>query len=51
MYLSAFGRHPTEDERSAALGFLESTPGGASTEVWADLAQVLFNHKEFLFIP
>jgi mono/diheme cytochrome c family protein len=51
MYLSAFGRHPTVDERSAALGFLESTPTGASLQSWADLAQVLFNHKEFLFIP
>ncbi len=51
MYLSAFGREPTESERTACLAFLERQ-GVARDDVkaWADLAHTLFNVKEFLFL-
>ena len=45
MYREAFGRPPSDDERSAALAFL------AESGTWADLAHVLFNVKEFAAIP
>jgi len=55
MYVSAFGRPPTDDERSACLAFLEGQAKrqGVKTEdprVWADLAHTLFNVKEFIFV-
>jgi hypothetical protein len=55
MYVSAFGRLPTDNERTACLGFLQSqaTRRGRGTDdvtVWADLAHTLFNVKEFIFV-
>ena len=59
MYLEAYARPPSEAERRAALQFLESHAGelGVPPErrdgderVWADLAHVLFNVKEFIFL-
>ncbi len=55
MYVSAFGRPPTETERAACLAFLEGQAkrqGGTTEEVrvWADLAHTLFNVKEFIFV-
>jgi hypothetical protein len=55
MYLSAFGRPPTDGERSACSAFLEGQAKryGATMEdgrVWADLAHTLFNVKEFIFL-
>jgi hypothetical protein len=53
MYESAFGRMPTEVELGEALAFLEeqSKEHGARDErAWADLAHVLFNVKEFIFV-
>jgi hypothetical protein len=55
MYVSAFGRPPTEDERAACLAFLgaQAKRHGASPDdarVWADLAHTLFNVKEFIFV-
>ncbi len=49
MYGEAFSRPPSDDERSAALAFLD----GQSEEprAWADLAHVLFNVKEFTSVP
>jgi hypothetical protein len=55
MYRQAFGRPPGEDERAAALGFLEEQARAYGNpddpRAWADLAHVLFNVKEFVAIP
>jgi hypothetical protein len=57
MYESALCRLPTESELRAAEGFIERQGellGVASADrdndlrIWSDLAQVLFNHKEFV---
>jgi hypothetical protein len=53
MYQSAFARAPTEDELTACREFLHSQArlgGKADGEAWADLAHVLFNAKEFIFL-
>lgn len=49
MYLAALGRKPTEIERSRVLSFLNSE-SGADEQKWSDLAHVLFNTKDFIFI-
>src|SRR5262249_36048025 len=47
MYLTAFGRPPSDAEPAEALGFL----GKADVpRAWVDLGHVLFNAKEFLFV-
>ena len=54
MYESAFGRLPTKPELNAALDFL--TEQGKEygkpdhPKAWTDLAHVLFNAKEFIFV-
>ncbi len=53
LYVAAFGRPPTADETSAALGYLreagaEADP--AAVRPWSDLCHVLFNVKEFVFV-
>jgi hypothetical protein len=48
LYEQAFGRPPTEAESADALAFLDGTD---LARAWADLAHVLLNAKEFLFIP
>ncbi len=59
MYLEAFARPPDDQERAAALAFLDTQgkqlglspeAARASEDVWADLCHVLFNVKEFIFI-
>jgi hypothetical protein len=55
MYVAAFGRPPSAMERERAISFLsaQSLEYGCSTNddrVWADLAHVLFNSKEFVFV-
>jgi hypothetical protein len=52
MYLAAFARPPTDAEQRACRDFLNQQ-GRRSGErpAWADLAHVLFNAKEFLFLP
>jgi hypothetical protein len=58
MYESAFTRAPTETELSECIAFLERSnnkPGAQATghedpAAWADLAHVLFNVKEFIFL-
>ena len=45
MYLAAFGRAPTADERATATAFAGDDP-----RAWAELAHALFNAKEFIFI-
>ena len=54
MYLTAFGRPPTKDELLAANDFVTEQAkeyGKADhPKAWADLAHVLFNAKEFIFV-
>jgi hypothetical protein len=55
MYVSAFGRPPTAQERAACLAFLDGQAQryGVTADdarVWADLAHTLFNVKEFIFV-
>jgi hypothetical protein len=54
MYLAAFGRPPTEMEIQEATQFIarqtQQYGGGDPSRPWADLAHVLFNVKEFIFI-
>ena len=59
-YREAFARSPTPEERSAAERFLadqaltHGTTFAAKPDdeaTWADLAQALFNAKEFIFVP
>lgn len=55
MYLSGFGRMPTESERQTAMTFLTSqaVERGVKpddSDLWADFAHVLVNTKEFIFL-
>jgi hypothetical protein len=54
MYESAFARPPTADELEAATAFVagQSADYGKPDhpKAWADLAHVLFNAKEFIFV-
>jgi hypothetical protein len=54
MYESAFGRPPDESELKLSLGFLaeQAREYGKASDPrgWSDLAHVLFNSKEFIFI-
>jgi hypothetical protein len=54
MYESAFGRVPTKDELAAATEFLvgQAKEYGKPDhpKAWADLAHVLLNAKEFIFV-
>ncbi len=56
LYLEAFSREPTATELHAAMEFLAAQAKEYGTDandirVWADLCHVLFNVKEFIFIP
>jgi hypothetical protein len=48
MYEQAFARPPTEQERNEALEFVAAQPD--ERQAWADLAHVLMNVKEFIFV-
>jgi hypothetical protein len=54
MYLELYSRPPDADETAAALAFVErqSAQYGATDDAraWADLAHVLMNVKEFIFV-
>src|SRR5262249_7660653 len=54
MYVSAFSRPPTLEEEEAALAFVDAQSrqyaDGEVLRPWADLAHVLFNVKDFIFI-
>jgi cytochrome c553 len=55
MYQAAFARPPRDGEVNACVAFLErqATLAGKKQDdpaVWADLAHVLFNAKEFIFL-
>lgn len=49
MYLSGLGREPSRSELASVEAFLVSR-GIEKEEAWADLAHVLFNTKEFIFL-
>jgi hypothetical protein len=46
MYEAAFGRLPTAAESKEALAFVKEEGAGA----WGELAHVLFNVKELVFV-
>jgi hypothetical protein len=48
MYEQAFARPPTEKEMKEAAAFVARQPD--ERQAWADLAHVLMNVKEFIFI-
>jgi hypothetical protein len=53
MYETAFGRKPSDEERKDALEFLAEQGkehGKTDARAWADLAHVLFNVKELVFV-
>ncbi len=53
MYETGFGRLPTDTELDDALAFLAEQGkeyGRIDERAWADLAHVLFNVKEFIFV-
>ncbi|SIO66021.1 Planctomycete cytochrome C [Singulisphaera sp. GP187] len=54
MYLTAFGRPPTERETVEGLAFLDAQAGSYGTandpRAWADLCHVLVNVKEFIYV-
>ncbi len=52
MYATGLAREPDDAEQRAALAFLGQLDGGpGDPQAWADFAHVLFNVKEFIFIP
>jgi hypothetical protein len=53
MYESAFARLPTDTELAACVDYLDCQPTAQARDdraAWTDLAHVLFNVKEFIFI-
>ena len=55
MFLSAFGRHPTDQEAATSLAFLSSITSNNETydfddTCWSELAHALVNTKEFIFL-
>jgi hypothetical protein len=59
MYLAAFSREPTDAETAAAVAFLKEQArelglaehkGTQEERVWRDLAHVILNVKEFVFV-
>jgi hypothetical protein len=52
MYLATFSREPSENERDAALEYVAAQgTGNDKLAAWADLAHVLLNVKEFVYLP
>ncbi|MEM9017678.1 MAG: DUF1553 domain-containing protein, partial [Verrucomicrobiota bacterium] len=49
MFRSALGRDPRPAEREKLLAYVDEA--GGTAESWAHLGHVLFNTKEFIFIP
>ena len=52
MYEAAFGRRPTSDELTAVVfvAIQAKEYGRPDDPAWTDLAHVLFNAKEFIFV-
>ncbi|KKK81014.1 hypothetical protein LCGC14_2817740, partial [marine sediment metagenome] len=52
MYLTALARQPDDAELADALEFVDAAAAQSSRrQAWADFGHVLFNVKEFIFIP
>jgi hypothetical protein len=52
MYVTALGRTADDQELRDALAFVTAPdPASDERQSWADFAHVLFNLKEFIFIP
>ncbi len=60
LYQQAFARSPSDTEKTAALGFLDQQGTELGLPIaerrnhvraWADLCHVIFNVKEFVFVP
>jgi hypothetical protein len=52
MYVAALGRPADETELRDALAFVAADNAtGDQAQTWTDFAHVLFNLKEFIFIP
>jgi hypothetical protein len=50
MYEDSLGRPPTAEEADDALAFVRDQGQAGELRAWTDLAHVLFNVKEFIFI-
>ncbi len=50
LYRDAFSREPTPEEQAAALEFLGPAANSPDPGPWRDLAHVLVNVKEFVFV-
>jgi hypothetical protein len=50
MYQSAFARPATAAEISALLSFADSQKSRPEQAVWTDIAHVLFNSAEFIYV-
>lgn len=51
MYREAFSRDPSAAELGTAVGYLSSVEASARPAAWQELAHVLINVKEFIFLP
>jgi hypothetical protein len=51
MYEAAFARPATEEEVAALSAFAESQKARPEAAVWSDIAHVLFNSAEFIYVP
>jgi hypothetical protein len=49
MFVEAFARPPEHWERQESLAFVDAHPK-QGVEAWTDLAHVLFNSAEFLYV-
>jgi hypothetical protein len=50
MYVTAFARPAEKDEVASILSFVNSQQSRAESAVWTDVAHVLFNSAEFLYV-
>ena len=50
MYEAAFSRPATQEEVSALVSFAESQKSRPEQAVWTDIAHVLFNSAEFIYV-
>jgi hypothetical protein len=50
MYVAAFARPASADEVTNVLSFVKSQTGRTEAEVWTDVAHVLINSAEFIYV-
>ena len=50
MYLAAYSRPATQGEIDNVLAFAGKQGNRAESEVWADVAHVLLNSAEFIYV-